>query len=95
MTVTLTIPADIQPLLEEKAAQRGQALPDYLLTLAEADIYESWQSEEDREEEVAILKERIQDRLSGEKGILLEDYWAGVMAKRQARVNTPAPEMAA
>jgi len=85
MTVTLTIPPDMQPLLEEKAAQRGQALPDYLLTLAEADIYEGWQSEEDREEEIAILKERIQDRLSGEKGVLLEDYWAGVMAKRAAR----------
>ncbi len=95
MTVTLTIPPDMQPLLEEKAAQRGQAVPDYLLTLAEADIYEDWQSEEDREEEIAILKERVQDRLSGEKGISLEDYWAGVMAKRQARVNAPTPEMAA
>jgi len=95
MTVTLEIPPEMEAVLEEKAAQYGQALPDYLLTLAEADIYEGWQSEEDREEEIALLNERIQDRLSGEKGILLEDYWAGVMAKRQARVNEPTSEMAA
>ena len=95
MTVTLTIPPDMQPLLEERAARSGQAVPDYLLALTGAALYDEWQSEEDREEETAILEERIQDRLSGEKGILLEDYWSGVLAKRQDRANAPAPEMAA
>ena len=40
MTVTLTTPNDMQSLLEEKAAQHGQAITDYLLMLAEADLYD-------------------------------------------------------
>ena len=77
----------MQPLLEERAARSGQAVPDYLLALTGAALYDEWHSEEDPKEETAILKERIKDRLSGEKGILLEDYWSGVLAKRQDRAG--------
>jgi len=36
-------------------------------------------------EEAALLRGRIQDRLDGGKGVLLEDYWAVVLAKWEAR----------
>jgi hypothetical protein len=86
MTVTLNIPPDLETLLQEKATQQGQELPDYLLALAEADLYASdWQTDQDREEEIAIVQERMADRIAGEKGILLEDYRAQVLAKREPR----------
>jgi len=92
MTVTLDIPASLEPLFQEKATQRGQALPDYILSLAEAGLYaeadlseEDWQTEEDRAEEVVIVQERMADRIAGDKGISLEDYRVEVMAKREAR----------
>jgi hypothetical protein len=85
MTVTLNIPPDMEALLEEKAAQSGQAVPDYLLTLAEVALYDDWLSEEDRKEEIAIIQQGLADRRAGDKGMLLEDYRAEVMAKREAR----------
>jgi len=95
MTVTLELPPDLEVELSVRAAERGQAVPDYLLTLAEADVYgEIEMSEAEREEEIALLQERIQDRLSGDKGILLEDYWVGVLAKREARAHQPSPKQA-
>ena len=92
MTVSLDIPPALEPLLQENATLRGQALPDYILSLAEAGLHagielydDDWQTGEDREEEVAIVQERMADRVAGDKGILLEDYRAEVMAKREAR----------
>ena len=86
MTVTLDIPPDMETLLQEKATQQGQGLPDYLLSLAEADLYEDdWQTDEDREEEIAIIHQGLADLHAGDKGMLLEDYRAEVMAKREAR----------
>lgn len=98
MTVTLDIPPALEPLLQENASLRGQALPDYILSLTEAGLYaeatqeEDWQTDEDRAEEVAIIQERMADRIAGDKGILLEDYRAGVMAKREARKRDQTSE---
>ncbi|MDQ2800964.1 MAG: hypothetical protein M3Y13_15130 [Armatimonadota bacterium] len=85
MTVTLNIPSDMEPLLQQKAAQRGQTVPDYLLALTEAALYEDWQSAEDREEEIAIIEQGLAELHAGDRGMLLEDYRAEVMAKRAER----------
>ncbi len=96
MTVTLELPADLEADLSERAAQRGQAIQDYFLTLAEEDLYGMAEmSAEEQEEIAAVLHERMQDRLAGDKGILLEDYWAEVMAKRKARPHQQTPKQAA
>lgn len=96
MIVTLDIPPDLEPLLQEKATQRGQALPDYLLSLAEADLYDDdWQTDEDREEEIAIIQQGLADLRAGDKGMLLEDYRAEVMAKREARKQQQSLEAVA
>ena len=88
MTVTLELPPDLEAELSERAAQRGQAITDYFLTLAEEDLYGiAKMSVEEQEEVAAVLHERMQDRLAGDKGILLEDYWAEVTAKREARAH--------
>ncbi len=87
MTVTLDIPQNMEAVLTEKAAQQGQTVNDYLLALVETGLYEEYEmSEQEREDEAVILQTRMQDRQSGDKGILLEDYWAGVIRKRQARI---------
>lgn len=95
MTVTLNIPSDMEPLLQQKAAQSGQAVPDYLLTLAEAALYDDWQSEEDREAEIAVIKEGLAELHAGDRGMLLEDYRAEVMAKREARKQQQNTQAAA
>ena len=96
MTVTLELPPDLEAKLSERAAQRGQAIQDYFLTLAEEDLYGlAEMSVEEQEEVAAILQERIADRLAGDKGILFEDYKAGVLAKRKARATPQAYENAA
>ncbi len=96
MTVTLELPSDLESEISTRAAERGQAIPDYLLTLAEEDVYgEIEMSEAERQEEIALIRERIQDRLSGDKGILLEDYWAGVLAKRQACASQQSAQQSA
>ncbi len=88
MTVTLEIPSEMEVLVSENAALQGQAVSDYLLTLVETGLYEdSEMSTEEQDEEIAILQKRIQNRLSGDKGILLADYWADVLAKRNARTQ--------
>ena len=95
MTVTLELPPDLEADLSKRAAQRGQALTDYFLTLAEEDLYEiAEMSAEEQEEVAALLHERIQSRLAGDKGILLEDYRADVLAKRKARVDQQAHKSA-
>jgi len=92
MTVTLDIPPALEPLLQENATLRGQALPDYILSLTEAGLYaeanqdeDDWQTDEDREEEIAIIKQGLAYLHAGDKGMLLEDYRAEVMAEREAR----------
>ena len=96
MTVTLELPPDLEVELSERAAQRGQAIADYFLTLAEEDLYGLVEmSVKEQEEVAAVLHERMQDRLAGDKGILLEDYWVEVMAKREARAHQQAPSQAA
>ena len=97
--MTLDIPPAPEPLLKENAAQRGQVLPDYILSLTEAGLYaeasqeeDDWQTDEDRAEEVAIVQERMADRIAGDKGILLEHYRAEVLVKREARKHSLTPE---
>lgn len=96
MIVTLELPPDLEADLSKRAAQRGQAITDYFLTLAEEDLYRvAEMSAEEQEEVAALLHERMQDRLVGDKGILLEDYHADVLAKRKARADQQAYEGAA
>ena len=88
MTVTLELPPDMEADLSERAAERGQAIQDYFLTLAVDDLYIfAEMSAEEQQEVVKVLQERQHDHASGEKSILLEDWWAGVSAKREARAN--------
>lgn len=96
MTITLELPPDLEAELLMRAAALGQAVPDYLVTLAEADVYgEPEMPEAERQAEIALVQERQQDRLSGDKGILLEDYWAGVLAKRKSRDSQHQAKQAA
>lgn len=82
MTVTLELPPDLEAELSERAAQRGQAITDYFLTLAEEDLYGMTEmSAEEQEEVAAILEEEIAGVHSGDQGMLLEDYRAEVMAE--------------
>lgn len=82
MTVTLELPPDLEAELSERAAQRGQAITDYFLTLAEEDLYSMTEmSAEEQEEVAAILEEEIAGVHSGDQGMLLEDYRAEVMAE--------------
>ena len=82
MTVTLELPPDLEAELSERAALRGQAITDYFLTLAQADLYgEHDLSEAEREEEVAIIQQGLAELHAGDKGMLLEDYRAEVMAE--------------
>ncbi len=82
MTVTLELPPDLEVELSVRAAERGQAVPDYLLTLAEADVYgEIEMSEADRQEVIVIIQQELEGLHAGDKGILLEDYRAEVMAE--------------
>ena len=71
MTVTLELSPDAEAGLRERAAKRGQSIAGYLLTLAE--------------ETIAVIEEGLADLHAGDKGVLLEDYRAEVMAKREAR----------
>lgn len=84
MTVTLELPPDMEAELSERAAQRGQAITDYFLTLAEEDLHGmTGMSAEEQEEVAAILEEELAGVHSGDKGMLLEDYRAEVMARYQ------------
>ena len=87
MTVTLEIPAEMEPQLCERAARRGQTVTDYLMTLAESEDYFSiyeWESETDRAETIAIIGSELRDiHVGGDLGMFLEDYRAEVTAKYQ------------
>ncbi len=84
MTVTLELPPDLEAELSERAAERGQAINDYFLALAEEDLYGLTEmSAEEQEEVSAILEEELVGVHSGDLGILLEDYRAEVTAEYQ------------
>ncbi len=88
MTVTLEIPPDMEAQLCDRAAKRGQTVTDYLMTLAESEDYfyiYDWEDEADHQEEIAIIEQRLADVEAGDKGIMLEEYSALVMAKRATR----------
>lgn len=57
MTVTLELPSEIETEVSEKAAQKGLAVPDYLLTLVKEDIAPDGEdvSEEQRVKNKAAL----------------------------------------
>ena len=96
MTITLELPPEMEADLSERAAERGQAIQDYFLTLAEEDLYGLMEmSPEEQQEVSAILEERIADRLAGDKGILFEDYKVGILAKRKAETDQRTYESAA
>ena len=96
MTVTLDLPPDLEAELSERAAQRGQAIQDYFLTLAEDDLYGLTEMSLEEQAEVAVvLRERIADRLAGDRGIPFEDYKASILAKRKARADQQSYESVA
>ncbi len=83
MTVTLELPPDTEAGLRERAAQRGQSVTDYLLTLAE------WEPDIDLSlsaEDVAIIEEGIAEFEAGDRGISLEEF-DGHMAETIARLK--------
>lgn len=93
MTLTLDMPPDTEAVLREKAARRGQALPDYLLTLAEADVFEESdmtdaEDQADFEEAAAASREALADFDAGDRGMLLEDYRAEMEARHQANAKS-------
>lgn len=88
MTVTLEIPPDMEAILSVKAELYDLTLPDYLFSLLEADMHEGHSM---TVEEIAVVK-RLAEAETGDKGILLEDYWAEVMAKREARSDQQVPQ---
>lgn len=92
MTVTLELPPGMEAVLSAKAALFGLTLPDYLLSVLEADTDDD---DSLTAEEIASVQTALADTEAGDKGILLEDYWAEVMAKREARAVPPAPHQAA
>ncbi len=56
MTITLELPPDMESEIPAWAAERGQAVSHYLLTLAEADVYgEIEMSEAERQKETAPI----------------------------------------
>jgi len=90
MTVTLEIPPEMEAQLCERATKRGQSVTDYLMTLAESEDYfyiYDWEDEADHQDAIAVIEQRLADVEAGEKGILLEDYYAEVMAKRALRAE--------
>ena len=82
MAVTLELPLDMEAELTERAAERGQGIQDYFLTLAEEDLYGlAKMSAEEKKETSAILEEELARVHSGDLGMLLEDYRAEVTAE--------------
>ena len=91
MTVTSELPPDLENELSVRAAEHGQAVPGYLISLVEADVYgELEMSELKREEEVLLVQERQQDRLSGDRGVLLEDYGQAFSQSVRRVLNRPS-----
>jgi hypothetical protein len=84
MTITLEIPAEMELVLGAKAERFGLALPEYIFSLCEVAADDDYSLSL---EEISIVQERITDREAGNKGILLEDWWAEVLAKRAARAD--------
>jgi len=76
MTVTLDIPPALEPLLQERAARRGQSVADYLLTLAEWADYADFALSE---ETIAIIEEGVADFRAGDRGISMDEFQAEIM----------------
>ncbi len=92
MTVTLELSPETEADLRERAGKCGQSVADYLLTLTVLSLYRDLSlSERERD----IVRERIADRLAGDKGMLLADYQSEVVAKREARKRQQEAETAA
>ena len=89
MTITLEVPPEMEAQLCERAAKRGQTVTDYMMTLAESEDYFSiyeWESEADHQEAIAVIEQELEDlHAGGDKGMLLEDYRAEVMAEYHAQ----------
>jgi len=82
MTVTLEIPAEIEPVLSAKTKLFGLALPEYVFSLCEtaADDYYSLSVEE-----IASAQEALADIEGGDKGISLEDFDKEMQLKMEQR----------
>lgn len=92
MTVTLTIPPEMEAVLSAKAELFGLSLPNYLFSLleTETDHYYSLSVEE-----IAGVQQGLAELQAGDKGMLLEDYRAEAMAKRAARKQQQEAQAAA
>jgi len=76
MTVILDVPPALEPLLQERAARRGQSVADYLLTLAEWDDFADFSLSE---ETIAVIEEGVADFRAGDRGVSMEEFQAEMM----------------
>ena len=90
MTVTLTIPPEMEAVLSAKAELFGLSLPDYLFSLLQTDIDDYYSLSV---EEVASVQQGLADVKAGDKGISLEEFKAEMDAKialREQKVEVAA-----
>ena len=91
MTVTLEIPFEIEAVLDAKAKLFGLALPDYLLSVLEANVDEEYSMSV---EEIASVQQALAEGDAGDKGMLLEDFRAEMDARikglKQRRLEVAA-----
>ena len=84
MTVTVTLPPEIEAVLAKKAELHGLALPDYLFSLAEADADDYYSLSV---EEIVSIKQGLAELKAGDHGMLLGDFHAEMMARRAERLK--------
>lgn len=92
MTVTLTISPEMEAVLSAKAELFGLSLPGYLFSLLQTDIDDHYSLSV---EEIASVQQGLAELQAGDKGMLLEDYRAEAMAKREARRQQQTAEAGA
>ena len=76
MTVTLEIPSEIEAVLSAKTEVQGLALPDYLLSLCEADADEDYSLSA---EDIESIQQGLEELHAGDKGISLEEVHSKMM----------------
>ena len=91
MTVTLEIPSAIEAVLDAKAKLFGLALPDYLVSVLEANVDEEYSISV---EEIASVQQALAEGDGGDKGMLLEEFRAEMNARikglKQGRLESVA-----
>lgn len=92
MTVTLDIPPDMEAVLSKKAELFGLDLPEYLFSLAEADVDEYYSLSV---EDIESVQQGLAELAAGDRGISREKFDAQTMASREQRLRQQSAEAAA